>query len=254
MIKTTALLLKSCKYKEKDKLLTFFTEDLGKVTALCKSSRTVNHRWGCSTEPPVYAFIQLYEKNTFYTLTEMLAVESLLGSRQKLDHLMSYQYLSMILDRYTPCGVPHQELFLKAQTVFFQWKNPAISPFPGLYQFLVFFLSTQGYAQSWSHCSTCGRSLLDASEEQYYCNLSEGLLLCGACLRLKSDLTPVRRSTCLLFNALLEGSCNLPKEEEKCSHLPWLEMDNLVAMVFKKNLDQYFVSFNQYYASIGGWL
>lgn len=244
MIKTTALLLQSRKYREKDKLLHFYTLEQGKIMALCKSARTPLHRWACATEPPAFACIQLYEKNGFYTVTEICSAESFLTDRQNIDYLMAWQFLAMILDKYTPYAIPQISLFQRAQSLFFQWKSKKVPLYLSLYSFMLFFLSVQGHAQAWKHCSACSVLLADA-QKLAYLDAQEGKVYCESCRpRNNARLLALSSKLCDTLNSL---SCTSLADidqstTDKCD---WTDLDRIISVCYREQIDPYFISFSQ---------
>jgi DNA repair protein RecO len=246
MIKTTALLLQSRKYREKDKLLSFFTLEQGKILALCKSARTPMHRWACATEPPAFACVQFYEKNGFYTLTEICSAETFLHDRQNTDYLLAWQYLAMILDKYTPYAIPQVSLFQRAQSLFFQWKSKKVSLNLSLYSFLLFFLSIQGHAQAWRNCSVCHSKLSDIHSVAYL-DAYEGKVFCKSCF--SRDNTRGISLSAELCNILHTLSCISLTDMEQGFALEcdWQELDRVISACYKAQVDPYFISFSQIY-------
>jgi DNA repair protein RecO len=244
MIKTTALLLQSRKYREKDKLLHFYTLEQGKIMALCKSARTPLHRWACATEPPAFAYIQLYEKNGFYTVTEICSAESFLTDRQNIDYLFAWQFLAMILDKYTPYAIPQITLFHRAQSLFFQWKSKKVPLHMGLYSFLLFFLSVQGHAQAWKHCSICS-ALLSHSSHQVYLDAQEGKVFCELCRPLQNArLLTLNSKLCDMLNFLACSSqCEI--DQNAMIQADWNELDRIISHCYREQIDPYFISFAQ---------
>jgi DNA repair protein RecO len=244
MIKTTALLLQSRKYREKDKLLHFYTLEQGKIMALCKSARTPLHRWACATEPPAFACIQLYEKNGFYTVTEICSAESFLNDRQNIEYLMAWQFLAMVLDKYTPYAIPQISLFQRAQSLFFQWKSKKVSLNLSLYSFLLFFLSVQGHAQDWKHCSLCKGVLTDAPKLAYL-DAQEGKVYCESCRPMHNPrLLALSTRLCDTLNSL---SCisTTDIEQNTVDNCDWMDLDRIITTCYREQIDPYFISFSQ---------
>lgn len=246
MIKTTALLLQSRKYREKDKLLHFYTLEQGKIMALCKSARTPLHRWACATEPPAFAYIQLYEKNGFYTVTEICSAESFLTDRQNIDYLFAWQFLAMLLDKYTPYAIPQISLFHRAQSLFFQWKSKKVPLNHGLYSFLLFFLSVQGHAQRWKNCSICDALLgLSPIPKQVYLDAQEGKIFCELCKpQQNARLFSLNSRLCEILH-VLSSSSHFDVDQKVILQEDWIDLDRIISHCYKEQIDPYFISFAQ---------
>ena len=115
-VKTSAIIVKANPYKDHVKLLTFFTLDRGKIRAVCKKSRHTINRWSSSFEPPLFCNIQMYEKNQFYTLTEISTVEPFLHISSTLKSAVTFQCIAFIVDRFTVLEMKIVHFF----TYFFQ--------------------------------------------------------------------------------------------------------------------------------------
>ncbi len=242
MVKTAALLLKSRKYKEKDKLLSFFTQDLGRIVALCKSARSPNHRWGSSTEPPAFGFVQLYEKNHFYTLTEICTVESFLHDKIELDRLVAYQFVSSLIERYIPYALVQPQLFQKVQALFFYWKEGNTSILMGLYHFMIYFLSVQGYALSWKHCACCHQEVASAISERWFFDLIRGTIYCFNCGAREKHLYPISSRVCSVLEKIKQAyPGNLM--DFLVTDSEWQEIDRMIGFYYKEKIDPHFKSY-----------
>jgi DNA repair protein RecO (recombination protein O) len=62
VIKTEAIILKCSNYREKSKIITFFTKSHGKLTCIAKGVRDTKTKWGGSLQPMAYLNIMYYYK------------------------------------------------------------------------------------------------------------------------------------------------------------------------------------------------
>ena len=76
-IKFKGIVLKSIDYKEKDKLLTIFSLELGKLTAVLKGVRQEKAKLKFAAMPFCFAEFVATNVNGYYTITECYQIESL---------------------------------------------------------------------------------------------------------------------------------------------------------------------------------
>src|SRR5437870_4497519 len=62
LLKTPAIVLKSRKWGDADRIVTFFTLKHGKVRGVARGARRMKSRFGGTLEPFVYCDLVLYEK------------------------------------------------------------------------------------------------------------------------------------------------------------------------------------------------
>ncbi len=179
-IKTSAILFKSRKYKERDKLLTFFTEENGKIISLCKGARLPLNRWGSSTEPPNLSYIQLYEKGEFFTLTEIKTVEIFLNIISDFQRLLIFDYIANILDWFIPLVLVSKKTFYLALSTLYALNDKEISPLTTGYFFALKFLDLQGYRLELNRCVKCGRKI-DQDLDNFCISYEEGGFICDSC-------------------------------------------------------------------------
>ena len=111
IVKTSAILIKSRKYKEKDKLVTFLTEDYGKIVAQCKGARDPLNHWGHNTEPPNLCWLQLYERSNFYIVTEMKPITNLFTIISDYQRILAFETMTNLLDMFLDPLIPIREIF-----------------------------------------------------------------------------------------------------------------------------------------------
>lgn len=204
LLKTSAILLKSTKYKERDKLLHFFTEENGKIIALCKGARVPLNRWGSSTEPPNLSYIQLYEKGDFFTLTEIKMVEIFPEIISNFQRLIVFDYISNILDWFIPILSPNNKTFYLTLSALYALNNKENIPLYVGYFFALKFLDMQGYGLEMNECVICGKRI-DYNLDKFYISYEDGGYICKNCLRfITSSYISLNKDEFRLLKKLLE--------------------------------------------------
>ncbi len=106
-----AIVLKRRPLGEADLLLTFFSKELGKVTALAKGVRKINSRRASSLEPAMYGKYALLSGKTMNTLTETQILNNLGPKNPTLVNLTRTQQVLEIVDILTIDHEPNTVVF-----------------------------------------------------------------------------------------------------------------------------------------------
>ncbi|WP_232676990.1 DNA repair protein RecO [Nocardioides sp. R-C-SC26] len=195
-----AIVLRTHKLGEADRILTLLTRERGRVRAVAKGVRRTSSRFGSRLEPFTHVDLQLAEGRTFDVVTQA-------ETRAPLAAVLGADY-----ERYT-AGTAMLET---ADRLVPEERQPAVQQFlllvgglramaggqrsPGqvLDSYLLRALSVAGYAPSFDDCAHCGRP-----GPHRWLNPSMGGMLCTTC-RLPGSASP-SEETVLLLGALLAG-------------------------------------------------
>ena len=71
-----AIVLRTQKLGEADRIITLFTKEHGRIKAVAKGVRRTKSRFGARLEPASYVDLQLYTGRTFDTITQVVSIEN----------------------------------------------------------------------------------------------------------------------------------------------------------------------------------
>ncbi|WP_101524840.1 MULTISPECIES: DNA repair protein RecO [Nocardioides] len=195
-----AVVLRTHKLGEADRIITLLTRHHGRVRAVAKGVRRTTSRWGSRLEPFTHVDLQLAQGRSLDTITQ---AETLSPFRSGLG--LDY-------DRYTAGTV----MLETAERLVMEEKEPAVQQFlllvgglramvagehrasQVLDSYLLRSLSVAGYAPSFDHCVRCG-----TGGPHRFFNPAAGGVLCTLC-RVPGSAAPAAE-TLLLLGALLSG-------------------------------------------------
>lgn len=195
-----AIVLRTHKLGEADRIITLLTRQHGRVRAVAKGVRRTSSRFGSRLEPFTHVDLQLAEGRSLDTITQ---AETLTPFSKGLG--LDY-------DRYTAGTV----MLETADRLVTEEREPSVQQFlllvgglramvagehgPGqvLDSYLLRSLSVAGYAPSFEHCARCG---LEGPHRWF--NPSMGGVLCATC-RVPGSASPAPETVALL-GALLAG-------------------------------------------------
>jgi DNA repair protein RecO (recombination protein O) len=195
-----AIVLRTHKLGEADRIITLLTRHHGRVRAVAKGVRRTTSRFGSRLEPFTHVDLQLAEGRNLDTITQAETLSPFSAE------------LGQHYDRYTAGTV----MLETADRLVVEEKEPSLQHFlllvgglramasgdrqPGqvLDSYLLRSLAVAGYAPSFEHCARCG---LEGPHRWF--NPSMGGVLCATC-RVPGSANPAA-TTIAVLGALLTG-------------------------------------------------
>lgn len=204
-----AIVLRTQKLGEADRIITLLTRDHGRVRGVAKGVRRTLSKFGARLEPGSYIDVQLYLGKTFDTITQ---VEAIMNYGQALtDDYQRWTVASAILEaterfspnEHEPAGREF-DLVVGAMRVLAQNRY---EPLLILDAFLLRSLEVAGYAPSMTLCSNC-----EKPGPHRYFSLVGGGSVCIDC-RPSACATPAPQ-TLALMDALLRSDWDIASTSE----------------------------------------
>lgn len=109
--RTEAFVLRNSNFGEADRLLTIFTKHLGKKKVIAKGVRRITSRRGGNLELFNKVVLFLHEGKTFDIVTEAEVINSFPNLRKDLPCLSLAFVAAEVIDRLTPDGQEHRDVF-----------------------------------------------------------------------------------------------------------------------------------------------
>jgi len=154
-----AIVLRTQKLGEADRIITLFTRDHGRLRAVAKGVRRTKSRFGARLEPTSYVDLQLYTGKTFDIVTQAESIENF-GDSLSNDY-QNWTIASAILEaaeRFT--AQEHEPALQQYLLVVGALKALAHNTYDSsliLDAYLLRSLSVAGYAPSLTNCSRCDK-------------------------------------------------------------------------------------------------
>lgn len=179
LLKTFAIALKSQRWGEADRIVTLYTQRLGKIRGVARGARRSKSRFGASLEPFVQCHVNLFEKSgdTLYRISQVDLVEPFSRLREDLELMAAAARMVNLVGAVTPDRDPDPEIFdtLACGLRSLQESNdPALTVL--LFQIRV--LGLTGFTPQIGHCAACGSHRL--GKDLLFSPVSGGLL-CKLC-------------------------------------------------------------------------
>jgi len=188
LLKTEAIVLHKLDYGDSSRIIHFFTEEFGKLTAIIKGARSPKSKLGLILDSFNYVQIVLYKKETrdiqFVSDADLLNHFGFIK-----DNFNRMQYASAIaelLSHLVAENEAHKKLFTGSVKALEILNNPDRDPKLFFAKYFIFFIKEIGYEISFDKCSQCGNLInsdQSVSDQILGLNYDSGII-CSDC---KSD-------------------------------------------------------------------
>lgn len=221
LYKTEGIVLKSMEYEEADKIVTIYTKDYGKITAIAKGVRKTKSKFGSSLEILTHSNFLIYKGRNIDIVSQTEILESFFSTSKEVIKFAFAVNCVEVVNRLTEEREINIGLFNllkevlhylkesndpKLQTLSFKWQT----------------ISILGYRPSLNHCCRCNKSVED--QKEMYFNIKEGGLVCNNCIA-KDKEGCVKVS--LYFNKLLRKILITPLSTISNATIPDKKMKEL---------------------------
>jgi DNA repair protein RecO (recombination protein O) len=166
-----AIVVRTYKLGEADRIVVLFTRDRGKVRAVAKGVRKTLSRFGARLEPMSHVALQLYEGRELDTITQAESVENFRGLRDDLERITRSASILEAVDQITEEREPNAKLFtmlVGALRTLSTQDHPLVVP-----AFFWKLLALEGFRPVVDACAVC-----DRDDELCAFDLEEGGVLC----------------------------------------------------------------------------
>ncbi len=180
---TDALVLRTYKLGEADRIVVFLTRDRGKKRGVAKGARRTRSRFGGALEPLTRGRVAYFEKEQ-RELVSLNYVEAQRSPMQapSMEALGHVEYFAELIDEWAPEGDPNEKLYrLGASVVDAIAAGVPVEPLARYFEY--WLLRLQGVYPSHVACPRCGVAFGGSEGEAAWLEPGERVLVCGGCAR-----------------------------------------------------------------------
>jgi DNA repair protein RecO (recombination protein O) len=179
LIKATAIILRSRKWGEADRIVTCYAKSVGKIRAIARGARRQKSRFGAALEPFTVCRLELFEKtgDTLFRISHVDVVSSFHVLREDLGLMAAAARMVNVVAAVTPDGDPDPVLFETLEqglVSLCQSEDPACTAL----LFQIRLLGLTGFRPQTDHCVACGKTRIAGAPQ--FSPLAGGLV-CMPC-------------------------------------------------------------------------
>ncbi|UVT16945.1 MAG: DNA repair protein RecO [Nitrospira sp.] len=186
LIKTTAIILRSLKWGDADRIVTFYSKNLGKIRGVARGARRQKSRFGAALEPFSLCRLNLFEKSgdSLFRISHVDLVRSAQILREDLTLMASAARMVNVVGAITPDGDPDPLLFDTLDQGLMSLHESEDPAFTALL-FQIRLLGLTGFRPQTDHCVACGKTCFVG--EPQFSPIAGGLvcLVCAAHQRVR---------------------------------------------------------------------
>lgn len=210
---TEAIVIKSMKYRDSSKIVTFYTRRFGKLKGVAKGSRQSQNKFGAALEAMSYVSLVLYmkEHQDLSLVSQCDAIRSFATIQLDMQRLSVGLSVLELVDQLTHEQEENEALFaVIVRTLEALERRPKHAE--TLFRaFQIQVASIFGFAPSLEVCRECGRSMSDVEDSGSLAfHHINGAILCSNCRQekaaeLKSGYSVISPSTFQILRRFLSG-------------------------------------------------
>ncbi|MGE0085524.1 MAG: DNA repair protein RecO [Desulfococcaceae bacterium] len=184
---TTGILLRRIDYGDYDRIITFISADMGKLSVIAKSARKSSRRFGGTLEP--FCLSRLVCRNgrgKLPLLEESSLQQSFSATRSDIRKLSYASYWAELLSSWLEENHPQNELY---RLFLFALENLEQDQMQTAVLHLLFqikFMEISGFFPNLNECCQCGKSVALEKNTCIAFDLAAGGILCSNCKEMQT--------------------------------------------------------------------
>jgi len=184
LTKTEAIVIKSMKYRDTSKIVTFYSRQFGKLKGIAKGARRSDNKFGSSLEPLGHVALVIYKKEQrdLHLISQCDSIQSFGKIHDSIEKISVGLSILELVDRLAheeEENLPLFSLLVEALSVL----DRSARNYQSLaWSFQIRMASLLGYAPALDSCSICGKSMMDTEPTSNVgFQLINGAILCSDC-------------------------------------------------------------------------
>lgn len=209
LIKVKGIIIKQINLGESDKIITIFTDKLGKIQAVARGAKKPKSKLMASTQVFTLGEFVLYKGKNLYSINQAEIIESFQAHIKDLNTLAYCSYLLEIIDAETQFEEPNCELLLLAINIFYIIIKNIADIDKIIHLFEIKSICMCGYMPNLDSCSLCN----EKNFTPIFFNIKNGGIICEKCAKIEYESIKIDLSTVNTIKYLIQSKliniCNL---------------------------------------------
>ena len=176
---TSAIVLRRIHFGETDNILTLFSKEHGKISAIAKGARKAISKLSGATDPLTCSRFALASGHNLQVVVQAEMVDSFPGLHTSVERLAQGQYFAELMTAFTEDDAPHPELYqLMLRALRLLEKAPDPESISRWYELNL--LDELGYAPDLLQCAVCAKPVPGSfnPNAMFALSASQGSSLC----------------------------------------------------------------------------
>ncbi len=210
IFKTEAIILKSIKFGESSKIITFFTKDFGKISVIAKGSRKLKTKFGSSLEVMSQSSVIIHKKDSrkLQIISESSNIFFFPEIRNNLEKLLIAFSILEIVAKTTHEEEKNEPLFnLISNTL----KNLDSSTNETIFTIFILFqfeyAKINGFEIQFENCTSC-KNEIKFLDKKIFFDYKNGGSICLNCKQQNSALFEIETETFVKLKTLIDYNFN----------------------------------------------
>jgi len=178
LYRVSAVVIRQRNLGEADRILTLYTRERGKISAVAKGVRRARSKLAGSLQLFSLAEIQLAAGRSLEVATQARALDSFYGLRRDLSRYSHASYAAELLDALTDEGLPDEMLF-DLLVAALQALDAGADPGTVIRAFELHLLNRLGYGPELDQCVSCGAAVGSGA---HGFSIAQGGVVCSRCI------------------------------------------------------------------------
>lgn len=177
-VKIKAIVIKSADYKDKDKVVTLFSAELGLISVILKNCKGSSYKLKFAYNPFSFAEFEIIKKDEIFFVKTATLIESFFELTEDYNkYLMANNILELLL-KTNKTLEPNGILFINTLKAFNELTNTeGINYKVLIIKYILGTIKVNGFKLNFNNCSVCELPFIN----KVYLNLENGSLECGSC-------------------------------------------------------------------------
>ncbi|MEW5806876.1 MAG: DNA repair protein RecO [Acidobacteriota bacterium] len=164
--RSDAFVLKSMKYGESDRIVTFYSRNFGKITGIARGAAKSRRRFGGLLEPLTEVAVTYMEKEgkELSRIDSCDLVTSHVQVQEDIKVYYAFAYMAEMIDQFSTCSEEDERFYRLIKSVI-EAIEGGIDLAICIRYFEIWTLKLQGILPGIRDCSSCGREIIKAGGE-----------------------------------------------------------------------------------------
>lgn len=203
---TKGIILKHQNWRDSDRIITIFSEDVGKFNAVAKGSRKISSKLAGSLEPFVISEFMIIKGRNFDTIAASEVINIFRSIRNDLKKIYIADYLCALVDSSTSTKQDDKKIYNLLGESLILLNNKSMDDIKTklvTWYFIYRYLSYLGYQPEMYNCVSCQKKIIP---DQNFFSINKGGLICNNCGENIDDKLSIKNNTIKIMRLINTAS------------------------------------------------